>query len=80
MAYNMNKDAYSCDFCDFEMGWGSTNNVHGNMWECEVCGHHFCSKCFVDRFGQKDFDQMVREEDRLHCPDCWQKIKKSEMK
>ena len=48
MSYNMRKDAYSCDYCGFEIKWDDSDDVHGEMWGCEECGATFCSKCFID--------------------------------
>ena len=78
--YNMATDKYACDFCGFELKWDETDETHGDMWGCEVCGREFCKKCFTDRHGDENFSMMVRgalsgpfEDDLLRCPDCFSK-------
>ena len=55
MAYSIKNDSYTCDFCNFEMGWEQKDDVHGEMWGCEKCGDNFCSKCFIDRYGKNEY-------------------------
>lgn len=75
--YNINRDTYTCDFCGFEEGWEDSDDIHGTMWICENepdCGHkHFCTKCFVDRFGSEAYGRMIRTSDHVLCPDCYAK-------
>ena len=71
--YAMTSDLYECDFCGVQMKWDETDPVHGNMWECEKCGAHFCERCFEDRFGIVSFHKMLRDENEVHCPGCWEK-------
>lgn len=68
--YNMNDDSYTCDFCDFTEGWDQTDDVHGDMWGCEVCGATFCSKCLKDLVGEKEYYRLMQEEALIRCPDC----------
>lgn len=73
MAYNMNRDTYTCDFCEFDIAWNTTDKIHGEMWGCEKCGKNFCSKCFEDRFGYKRYMNMMQDSDEIYCPDCYEK-------
>ena len=70
MAYYMGTDKYSCDFCGIEMDWDEADEKNGTMWECEECGKHFCSACFIKRHGKLTFDHMISEEEKVLCPDC----------
>lgn len=71
--YSMGRDSYACDLCGVELPWDGSDECQGDMWECEVCGTHFCTKCFVDRLGRKRFDNMLRGGDKVLCPECFQK-------
>ena len=73
MSYNMRNDAYSCDYCGFEIKWDDSDDVHGEMWGCEECGATFCSKCFIDRFGPSSYVEMMQNFDLIMCPDCYYK-------
>ena len=72
--YNMNRDTYTCDFCGIEMNWENTDDVHGDLWECEVCGNTFCSKCFIDREGYKAYMNMMQSWDKICCPVCYKEL------
>lgn len=72
MAYINNTARYSCDVCGFEMDWDGSDEVHGEMWGCERCGTTFCSKCFQDKFGQKQYMDMMQNSDLVLCPDCYE--------
>lgn len=65
--YNMSKSTYSCDVCGFEGEWDAHDDIHGDIWECECCGTHFCTDCFVKEVGREAFDRMMRESDRVLC-------------
>ena len=71
MGYNMTSDVYDCDFCGVEIPWDGSDDVHGEIWECEVCGHTFCSKCFIDRYGRDSFTRMLQDFDKVLCPVCF---------
>ena len=30
--FDMSKDTYTCDFCEFEMQWDGHDEVHGEVW------------------------------------------------
>lgn len=68
MAYNMSKDTYTCDTCGFEEKWDAHDDHRGDIWECEYCGEHFCTACFVKECGREAFDRMLRETDFIVCP------------
>ncbi len=79
--YIMGTDMYECDFCGFQSKFDENDDVHGNMWECEDCGKIFCEKCFIDRWGRKAWDKVLRdgmigsfETDRIMCPECYGEI------
>ena len=75
MAYNLGSDTYSCDICGFEMQWDASDLVHGEMWSCEKCGDTFCSKCFIDRYGRKEYMRMMQQSDLIYCSSCWEKAR-----
>lgn len=70
--YDMTDDLYACDFCGFEMEWDDRDDIHGEMWGCEKCGVVFCSKCFIEKHGQSGHVKMLRENDFIKCPDCYE--------
>lgn len=78
MAYNDEKGTYSCDICGFENEWEASDEVQGELWSCEKCGHIFCTKCFVDKFGRKEYMEMINNADQVYCPDCWEKRREQE--
>lgn len=71
-------DIYSCDLCGFEMEWESHDDRHGEVWSCERCGKIFCSKCFIDRYGIDDYRNMMQSGGYILCPDCEERLRKSE--
>ena len=71
--YLMGEDAYVCDCCGVEIPRDGADNRHGDMWECEICGMNFCTKCFVDRLGRSAFDEMIRGRDKVLCCKCFEK-------
>ena len=71
--YIMGADLYECDFCGVRMEWCETDEEHGTMWECEECGEHFCTQCFLKRHGGEAWTQNMRS-DRLRCPECCTKV------
>lgn len=71
--YLMNRGTYICDCCGVEMTWDGTDDHREDMWECEICGMNFCTKCFVDRLGRKRFDDMLRGSDKVLCHECFHK-------
>lgn len=72
MVYSMSSGSYSCDWCGHESAWDGHDEDHGDMWECEKCGRHFCARCFVSRTGTKAFDEMLKG-DKVLCPECFKK-------
>ena len=54
--YSMSKDTYTCDTCGFEEKWDAHDDRRGDIWECEYCGAHFCTECFVKKLGREHFD------------------------
>lgn len=78
MAYNNDRDIYSCDICGFESKWEAKDDAHGELWSCEKCGRIFCTKCFTDRFGNDEYLEMINNADQVHCPDCWEKRKEDD--
>lgn len=71
--YSMGKDTYTCDICGFEGKWDVHDDHRGDLWECEHCGTHFCTKCFVEKLGQECFNKMLRDADKVLCADCYGK-------
>ena len=76
--YNILRDTYTCDLCGFEMEWDASDLVHGEMWGCEKCGDTFCSKCFINRHGRKEYMEMMQGSDLVYCPDCYEEVQKNE--
>lgn len=52
MAYSIKNDSYTCDFCNFEMGWEQKDDVHGEMWGCEKCRRQFLFQMLLERYGK----------------------------
>lgn len=77
MAYHSEDETYSCDLCGFRNGWDESDELHGELWGCEKCGRVFCSKCFTDRHGHKQYMDMMQGNDLILCPDCWEKVRKT---
>lgn len=77
---NYENEKYTCDFCGFSEGWEDSDDVHGTMWGCEVCGRPFCRKCFVDEFGFDQYMDMVNSGEYIRCPDCQAKANKDVVK
>ena len=50
--YSMVKDTYTCDTCGFEEKWDAHDDHRGDIWECECCGAHFCTDCFVKSLAE----------------------------
>lgn len=73
MAYKKETDTYTCDFCGFENGWEDYDEHHGELWGCEKCGKTFCTQCFMDKFGGKEYMNMMQNATEVHCPECWEK-------
>lgn len=69
--YLMSSGKYQCDFCDYETDWDKADEEHGVMWECECCGKHFCTKCFERTQGAESFAKMMKESNKVLCPDCY---------
>lgn len=70
--YKIDTDTYVCDYCGVEFVWNVHNEDHGDVWECEDCGRHFCTNCFVSALGRDAFDTMTRESDKVLCPGCFE--------
>lgn len=71
--YTMTSDLCKCVICGVQMKWDETDDVHGNMWECEKCGDLFCERCFDDMFGIVSFHKMLWDEEKVLCPRCREK-------
>lgn len=70
--YLMESDIYECDICGHQEKWDAHDDHRGDMWECEKCGKHFCTACFVAKAGEEDWRKMLSETDNVFCPDCFQ--------
>lgn len=72
MAYSMEKDTYTCDYCGVEMKWDDVDEQRGAIWGCEVCeSKHFCTACFKERYGAQRFLDMTQNDPMIMCPDCY---------
>lgn len=68
--YLMGSDKYECDICGHQGKWDAHDDHRGDMWECEKCGKHFCTACFVEKMGEEEWRKMLSETDIVFCPDC----------
>ena len=73
---------YTCVICGFSEGWEETDDIHGDMWSCEICGDIFCSKCLIDAIGARKYWEMMQSGEYIICPECFRRVenmcKKSE--
>jgi hypothetical protein len=76
----MDKDMCKCDFCGTEIDWETPDDVHGEIFYCEICNSLFCEKCFSDKFGRQAFEDMLCLSDTMYCPDCYAKHKRISLK
>lgn len=67
--YNMSIDTYACDICGFEEKWDAHDDRRGDLWECDYCGKHFCTACFIEEVGRDAFEKMLGETDYVLCPE-----------
>lgn len=74
--YNIEKGNYTCDTCGFEMKWDESDDIHGEVWSCEVCGKIFCSKCFKDAHGDTKYYEMMQSGEYIRCPQCFEKAER----
>lgn len=77
MAHHENDDTYSCDMCGFRNKWEAIDENRGELWSCEKCGRIFCSSCFTDKHGAKEYMHMMQGSDYVLCPDCWEEERES---
>lgn len=73
--YNMARNTYECDYCGTEMRFDERDDIHGVLWGCEACETTWCTKCFIDRHGLTAYEKMLRENDRIYCPSCYEQHK-----
>lgn len=66
----LSESEYQCDFCGFVGKWDESDEAHGDLWGCEVCGATFCSKCLKDKVGTDGYKKIMRENDIITCPNC----------
>ena len=71
--YKIASDKYECDYCGYENSWDAHDDVHGELWGCEHCGKTFCSKCFIEKYGESAYQTMMQSHDLIACPDCYNK-------
>ena len=65
---------YTCVICGFSEGWEETDDIHGDMWSCEVCGDIFCSKCLIDAIGTRKYWEMMQSGEYIICPECFRRM------
>lgn len=70
--YLMASNKYECDICGHQEKWDAHDDHRGDIWECEKCGKHFCTVCFVAKMGEEEWRKMLTETDNVFCPDCVQ--------
>lgn len=74
------EDTYTCDICGFRSKWEAEEDLneggHGSLWGCDKCGGTFCSKCFIERHGLKNYWNMMQNMSNVYCPDCYEKTAK----
>lgn len=57
---------YKCKHCGVYLPWEECDVTHGNIFECEECGEHFCQQCWEKNYNRA----LTEEEDNLLCNDC----------
>ena len=70
--YFLSSDLYECDSCGFQDKWNAHDAHRGDIWECEKCMKHFCTRCFVRKRGQDAFERMLQSTDFVVCPECFE--------
>lgn len=70
------EEIYACVLCGFRERWDETDEVHGDMWSCEVCGKVFCSKCLREAIGTSKYYEMMQSGEYIRCPDCFEKAER----
>lgn len=78
MAFHGEDGTYSCDCCGFRNKWSASDDIHGELWGCEKCGNTFCSKCFIDKYGNEEYMRMMQDSNEIYCPDCWENKKRED--
>ena len=68
--YKISTDTYVCDFCGFEEKWDAHDDIHGDLWGCEICEKTFCSKCLKEKVGEKIYKMEMQSCNNIACPDC----------
>lgn len=68
--YSMKTGKYTCDLCEFTGEYDVNDLTNGVIWECEICGIHFCSKCLRDKVGIANFYEIMQSE-KVKCPECF---------
>ena len=69
--YLMSVARYECDIYGFSEAWDAHDERNRDLWECESCMKHFCTKCFIDKFGRLAFEKMLTDSERVSCPECY---------
>ena len=46
----------------------------GELWSCELCGATLCTKCYVERHGRQNYDEMMWSGGYILCPNCEDKL------
>ena len=80
MAYHSEDDTYSCDICGFRNKWEAYDKIRGELLSCEKCGRIFCSSCFTDEYGAKEYMCMMQGSNHILCPYCWEEERKVDEK
>lgn len=63
-----------CKYCGTDIPRGGGDDRKGTIWGCEgECGVEFCRQCYIDRFGVQAFYDMVNHDEKILCPDCYDK-------
>ncbi len=70
--YHMDSDTYVCDICGTQFRWEEAKEDYGEIWECERCAKHFCTRCFTKAHGITAFSEMLQGE-MVSCPECYRK-------
>ena len=77
--FMMDSDTYVCDECGTLFPFLSPGDQYGGIWECEDCGKHFCTDCFIRSASRKDFDTMLAEDSIVRCADCYKEMEDENM-
>ena len=69
----IDNDIEQCCICHTKIEWGSRDEQNGRIWYCEECMDSFCEKCFEEKHGVVNLDDMIisTSDEKILCPSCY---------